>query len=332
VDLLDQIRQKGDEFDIEVAGCRLHLSNLERVMWPATSKRPSVTKRDLIDYYARVAEFMVPHLRDRPLGFVQYPKGLGTQRKFNRHWLGVIPEWIRRVEIFSIDKREATEHLIIEDLPSLLWFAQISVFELHPWYSRVTLERGLGEDFSSSEAAIDASVLNYPDFLVIDLDPNIASPDSAWDKTVEAALVVRTMLDGLSLRSYVKTSGKSGIHIFIPIKRIYDYDSVRALARTIGEAATGEAPGLITLELRTAHRPEKVFFDYNQNVRAKTLVAPFSTREAAGAPVSMPVAWEQLQRVKPEEFHLRNVPALLDKDGDKWADILEEPQEFRFRG
>ena len=190
-----------------------------------------------------------------------------------------------------------------------------------------------------SEAALDASVLNYPDFMIFDLDPYIYSGREAageepefnkrgWEKTVALALSLKDMLDQLRLSSFVKTSGKTGVHVYVPILRHYDYDSVRAATQTIGRFLIQQHPKDVTMEWDTSKRRGKVFFDANQNTRGKTLAAQYSLRPTPWAGVSTPVAWSELAKLDPTSLNLRSVPARLAAQGDPWSDILSRKNDL----
>jgi bifunctional non-homologous end joining protein LigD len=333
--VLAQLEEGRDEILLQVGSWEVKLTSLSKVLWPAHGDVPAVTKRDLVAYFAKVSGWMLPHLRDRPLSLVRLPDGLDGQRFFQKHWDQSLPPFVDRVDIWSSHNDRAGEYILCNNLPTLLWLGQNSVLEIHPWYSRIDPSPdapGLPSDFSSSEAALSESVLNYPDFIVFDLDPYIYSgregkgeePElnrKAFEATVEVAQALKGSLDALKLRAFLKTSGKTGLHVYLPIERSLAFDVVRTVAETFGRHLMKEMPDKITMEWSVAKRPGKVFFDHNQNVRGKTLVSLLSPRPAPGAPVSFPIRWEDLGKVYPADFHVGNVPALLEARGDDWADI-----------
>jgi bifunctional non-homologous end joining protein LigD len=195
-------------------------------------------------------------------------------------------------------------------------------------------------EFGGSRASIEASVLNYPDYMIFDLDPYIYSGKEGkgeepeynkrgWAKTVEIALSLKQLLDQLKLSSFVKTSGKTGIHVYVPILRHYDYDAVRVATQTIGRFLLQQHPKDLTLEWDTSKRRGKVFFDANQNTRGKTLAAQYSLRPTAWAGVSTPVLWSELPNVDPVALNLRSVPDRLASRGDPWAGILGRKNDLR---
>jgi bifunctional non-homologous end joining protein LigD len=260
---------------------------------------------------------------------------------YQKHWEKP-PEYARTVRIYSSHNEGDGEYLICDNLPTLLFLAQMGGLELHPWFSRVDPApdaRGRSLTFSGSEANLEKSVLNYPDFVIFDLDPYLYSgkegkgeePElhrKAFKRTRELALRLREMLGRLGLEIFVKTSGRTGLHLYLPILRKLDYDSVRHIAETIGRHALQEWPDEVTLEWSVERRTGKIFFDYNQNTRGKSLASIFSPRRHPLGTVSMPVDWGHLERVYPTDFTLRTVPGILEAEGDPWAGILAAKQDL----
>lgn len=339
--ILDQLASPKKELEIVVAGENIRFSSLDKVLWPAYKDHAAVTKRDLAMYYAKVAPYILPHLKDRPVAFVRCPDGIGGEHFFQKHWEKGLPEFVEEVPIWSSSNSRSSKYLMVNNLPTLIWLAQIAILEIHPWYSRFSREpdgRDLPVDTATNEAALDASVLNYPDFMVVDLDPNIRSGEekgyepelneAAFAMTVQVALRFKEMLDDLKLTGYLKTSGKTGLHVYIPIERNLTYDVVRTLCETIGRHLLSEMPDQVTMEWKVSKRPEMIFFDHNQNVRGKTLVSIYSPRPAPGAPVSFPVDWNHLTNIYPMEFTVHSAPGVLANVGDRWKDILARKQDL----
>jgi len=229
------------------------------------------------------------------------------------------------------------------NLPTLLWLGQLADLELHTWYSRVSPEpdgHHLSTEFAGSVENIDRSLLNFPDFMVFDLDPYIYSgreakgdePElnrKAFAKTCEVALWLKELLDSLSLSSFVKTSGRTGLHIYVPILRWLDYDAVRSACQTIGTFLLRQHPREVTMEWMVEKRTGKVFFDHNQNARGKTLASVYSPRPLAEATVSMPLRWHEVGKVYPTEFTILTTPDRLRQVGDLWAGILDAKHDLK---
>ena len=340
-DVLDQLATRKPQLVLNVEGHQLSATNLEKTLWPGEAGNRPLTKRDLLRYMARVSPWLLPHLAGRPLFVTRYPEGVTGKSFYQKHWDNP-PEFVRTVSIYSSHTEGDSEYVIAENLPTLLWLSQMAGLELHPWFSRVDGGpdvRGKGKKFSGSEETLDRSVLNYPDFVVFDLDPYQYSgregkgeePElhrEAFKRTRELALRLRELLAGLGLQTFVKTSGRTGLHLYLPILRKFDYDSVRSIAETIGRYALQQWPKDVTLEWAVERRTGKIFFDYNQNVRGKSLASIFSPRRHPLGTVSMPVSWEELEKVYPTDFTLRTAPDLLEKRGDPWAGILSAKQDL----
>ncbi len=341
--ILEQLDSRATRLDLDVGGARIRLTNLDRVYWPAAGPRsPAVTKRDLLRYLARVGRFMLPHLRDRPLTMIRMPEGINGERFFQKHWEQPLPEFVETVTVFSETKDDQHRYLLANNLPTLLWLGQIGTLEFHIWHSRARPGPDTPEgrtDYASSLAALEASVLNYPDYLVFDIDPYIYSGKEAKGAEPElnkkgfavgkrVAFWLRALLREMGLEAVIKTSGKTGLHMFVPIERTVTFDEARHICESVGRHVMRAHPRDITMEWAVEKRTGKIFIDYNMNVRGKTLNVAYSPRGVPGTPVSMPVTWEELEAAEPMDFTLNNVPARLEKRGDRWHDVLELKQSL----
>ena len=336
--VLRQLEDRRTTVQLAVGGARIKLTNLDRVYWPADRKlgQPALTKRDFLRYLARVSHFMLPHLADRPLTMIRMPEGIEGQRFFQKHWDQPRPEFVKTVTVFSESKDEKQDDLLCNDLPTLLWLGQSGTLEFHVWHSRTKPgpdAKGLGTDFSSSLEALEQSVANYPDYLVFDIDPYIysgkeahgAEPElnvKAFEKGKEVAFRLRELLNGMGLEPIVKTSGKTGLHVFVPIERTITFDAARQVCEMVGRHLLRQYPKDITMDWKVEKRTGKIFIDYNMNVRGKTLNVAYSPRGVPGAPVSLPLAWEELEKAYPLDFRITDVPERLEKSGDRWQNAL----------
>lgn len=340
--VLGQLAGTGSRLDLAVHGARLRLTNLDRVYWPASHAGPEITKRDFIRYLAAVSRFMLPHLKDRPLTMIRMPEGIGGERFYQKHWEQELPEYVETIPIFSDHRGGSDRYILVNNLPTLLWLGQNGTLEFHVWHSRANVEAdgvGAGSDYASSREALERSALNYPDFLVFDIDPYIYSGKEGKGEEPElnekgfatgkkVAFWLRALLQEMGLRAIVKTSGKTGLHVFVPIERTVTFDTVRAICERVGTHVLKAHPKEVTLEWSTTKRTGKIFIDYNMNVRGKTLAAAYSPRGSAGAPVSMPLTWDELERARPEDFTVTSVIARLEKAGDRWHDWLSTKQNL----
>jgi bifunctional non-homologous end joining protein LigD len=327
------------------------LSNLDKVYWPKTSEHPELTKADLIEYYNKVSDYILTYLKDRPLSLSRYPEGITGKHFFHKNWGDKEkPEFVNTVQVYSKSTGNINDHLVCNNKDALLWIANLGCIEMHPWYSRIkdyTACKDIAEGYSSSyspPAAVnilneEKCGLNYPDFIVFDLDPYIYSGEekeegepayniNSFKAAVEVAYNLKDLLDMLTINSYVKTSGKTGLHIFVPINNRYSFDQTRRFAETIGKMLVRRYPQKVTMEWDTDKRKGKVFFDHNQNSIGKTIASVFSVRPTISATVSMPIKWEELQSILPTDFTILNAFEEIKKSEDAWKHILEKKQDL----
>jgi bifunctional non-homologous end joining protein LigD len=311
-------------------------SNLGKVYWDKTSEHPEFTKRNLLDYYDKISVHILHYLKDRPISLSRYPDGIKGKHFYHKHWDQKKPEYVKTVQVYSESRNDNINYLVCNNKETLLWIANLGCIEMHPWYSRVN-------DFSAcKEGSVlveDKCGLDFPDFIVFDLDPYIysgaeskgAEPEynvKGFKAAVDVAYYLKELFDQLKIKSYVKTSGKTGLHIFVPIKNSYSFSLTRKFAETIGKMLLTRYPQKITMEWDTRKRKGKVFFDHNQNARGKTIASIFSARPTISATVSMPLRWEKLQSIVPTDFTILNVPEVIRKTGDAWKDILDQKQDL----
>ncbi len=286
---------------VNVDGKQVALSNLDKILWP----EEGYTKGDLIDYYAKIAPYILPHLQDRPLVFTRYPDGIKGKSFYQKNAPAYLPEWIETLPWKFED--DVQKHLIMaRKKADLVWLANQAVIEIHPWFSR-------------------PGTIDYPDFVVFDLDP---SAGSTFEQVVTIAKVLKQILDELKLKSYLKTSGAEGLHIYVPLVNQYAYSELRDFSGKIAGMACLLLPEIATIERNVKKRGTRVYVDFMQNVLGKTLCAPYSVRPRAGATVSTPLKWEEIDTIKPSDFNIRNIFARLDKVGDLFAPVLTEFQSL----
>jgi bifunctional non-homologous end joining protein LigD len=343
-EVVAQLENAKTAFTLAVGPHRIRLTHLDRVYWPENPalEQPALTKRDLLRYFAQVAPFILPHLADRPLTMIRMPDGIRGQRFFQKHWEQERPDFVESITVFSGHKDERHEYLLCNNLPTLLWLAQSGTLEFHVWHSRAKPgpdASSKGTAYATSLESLEASVLNYPDYVLFDIDPYIysgkeaagAEPELnkvAFEKGKEVAFWLRELLLSMSLESIVKTSGKTGLHVFVPIRRTLDFDAARHVSELVGRHLMRLHPKDITLEWSVPKRTGKIFMDYNMNVRGKTLNVAYSPRGEPGAPVSMPLTWEELAGAHPLDFRITNAAERLRETGDRWRDSLERKQDL----
>jgi bifunctional non-homologous end joining protein LigD len=343
--VLQQLADPKESLQLTVQGERISLTNLNKVLWPEdkTLNQPALTKRDLLRYLVRVSPHMLPHLADRPLTMIRMPDGIQGERFFQKHWGWASPSFVEKITVFSDSKSENHEYLVCNNLATLLWLGQAGTLEFHVWHSRANPEpeaRGASTNYAGSIENMESSILNFPDYLVFDIDPYIysgreargAEPElnsPAFEKAKQVAFWLKQILDSMALRSIVKTSGKTGLHVFVPIKRTLDFASTRGACETIGRHLLRQHPHDITMEWSVKKRTGKIFMDYNMNVRSKTLNVAYSPRGVPGAPVSMPLTWEELAAAHPLQFRMWNIFERMENQGDVWQDALTEKADLR---
>jgi bifunctional non-homologous end joining protein LigD len=342
--IVAQLASSRKDFPLVVGPHRIRLTHLDKVYWPADQalQQPAMTKRDLLRYLAQVSPHILRHLADRPLTMIRMPEGIQGHRFFQKHWDQERPEFVETITVFSEHKDEKHDYLLCNNLPTLLWLAQLGTLEFHVWHSRARPgpdAQGRGTEYASSLEALEASVLDCPDYLVFDLDPYIYSgkeapgdePElntAAFEKGKEVAFRLRELLQSMSLEAIVKTSGKTGLHVFVPIRRTLGFDKAREVCELVGRHLMRKHPKDITMEWSVPKRTGKIFLDYNMNVRGKTLNVAYSPRGAAGAPVSMPLTWDELAGAHPLDFRIANAAERLAETGDRWRDALKSKQDL----
>jgi bifunctional non-homologous end joining protein LigD len=312
-------------------------SHLKKEFWKATKDHPAITKGDLIDYYDKMSIYLLPFLQDRPLSLSRYPDGIYGKAFYQKDWKFDKPTYVKTVQIYSeSNDDEKINYIVCNNNETLLWLVNLGCIEIHPWNSRVN-------DYSQcnkiDKIETQECGLNYPDFIVFDLDPyiNIDNENSskepiyslkAFKQTVEVAYSLRDIFDELNIRSFVKTSGKTGLHIFLPIINLYSFKQSREFAKIISQILKKRMPGKITTEWKTTDRKGMVFFDYNQNSLGKTLASIFSARPIENAPVSVPLKWEELSDIIPTDFTITTVPDIYKRKINPWKDILSYRQNL----
>jgi len=342
--ILGQLDKAKSSLTLAVGQHYIKVTHLDRVYWPADPalKQPALTKRELLRYFVQVSPYMLPHLADRPLTMIRMPDGIQGQRFYQKHWHQELPPYAETITVFSDHKDESHEYLLCNNLPTLLWLAQSGTLEFHVWHSRAKLApdaKSKETDYASSLETLERSVLNYPDYVVFDIDPYIYSGKEApgeepelntvaFEKGKEVAFRLRELLNGMGLEPIVKTSGKTGLHVFLPIRRTIDFDTARQVSEFVGRHLMRLHPKDITLEWSVPKRTGKIFMDYNMNVRGKTLNVAYSPRGAPGAPVSMPLTWEELARAHPLDFRITNAAERLAQRGDRWNEALSQKQSL----
>lgn len=281
---------------------KLKLTNLSKPLWPDDN----ITKADFIKYYVQVAPVILPHLKDRPMVFTRYPDGIYGKAFYQKNVPDYAPKWLKTFKIES-DEGNITEYVLINDVKSLIWAANQASLELHPWLSRT-------------------SSLENPDYIIFDLDP---MENTDFEDVRKVALALKDLLDMEGLISFPKTSGSTGIQIYVPIASKYTYEQVREFAKLFCLVIERTFPEITTTERNVSKREGKMYLDYLQNVKGKTIVAPYSPRPKKGAPVSCPLTWTELEQgVTIDMFTIKNMPERIKQKGDIFEGVLTIKQNI----
>ena len=283
---------------LAIEGKEVRLTNLKKIFWPELG----LTKGDLLQYYAAVADVLLPHIRNRAMVMKRYPNGAAGDFFFMKRAPEPRPAWI---EICSIDhgSKGVIDFPVIQDLAALMWVVNLGCIDLNQWYAT-------------------CDDVDRPDYMHFDLDPGAGTP---FERVIETAQVVHEALDTLRMPSVVKTTGSKGLHVYVPIVRGPEQKQVWTFAKALAHELALRNPALITAEYRVANRPKgRVLVDYNQNRWGSTLASIYSVRPRPDATVSTPVTWKEIDKgVRIEEFTVMNVPARIARVGDLWKPLLQ---------
>jgi bifunctional non-homologous end joining protein LigD len=278
---------------------KVSFSNLDKVLYP----KLKITKAQFIEYYIKIAPKMLPFLAERPLVLTRYPNGVDKEGFYEKDAPQGMPNWVKTVKLYSETAKRNVNYILCNDLDTLIWLANLVAIEIHMPLSR-----------------LDAR--EKPDFAFFDIDPE---PPATYEDASTVALSLKEKLDQLGLKSYVKTSGKKGLHVLIPILREPTFKETRAFVHQIGQQLAKEME-IVVSEFIDTKKPNKVFVDYTQNSHGRTMVCPYSLRGTPEATVSTPLDWSDVKKkIKPAEFTIFSVPSLKK---DPWKDIFENRQKL----
>ncbi len=279
---------------------RVRLSNLDKILYPTAG----ITKREVLMYYIRAAPRMLPFLAGRPLTMHRFPEGVDAEGFFEKDAPEGTPSWVERFTWWSETADRNVHFILCNNLDTLIWMANLASLEIHATLSV-------------------AASYTSPDFMLFDIDPE---PPLTFEAVIEAAHIVRERLVDHGLEPYVKTSGKKGVHVVVPLVPGYTFPQVQEFAHRIGREIARDIPHIVS-EFPHSRDPGTVFIDYLQNAHGKTMAAPYSLRATPGATVSAPVRWEDLRKgVRPEDFNIRTV---LSAHDEPWREILDHRQTIR---
>lgn len=285
-----------EKSEVQIGKQKVELSNLSKVFWP----KEGYTKGDLINYYKEVAPVLLPHLKDRPESLLRYPDGVQGEKFFQKNTSNLVAKWIKKTKVHSNSGNKTVEYLLCQDEASLLYMINLGCIDLNPWNSRI-------------------KHLEKPDYLIIDLDPE----DISFAHVVEVAKEFGKLLEKLHIPGYPKTTGATGIHIYIPLGAQYSYDLARKFAELLCVQVHAKLPEITSMERSPDKRQGKVYLDYLQNSKGQTLASVYSVRAQPGATVSAPLEWNELtSKLHPSQFTIKNIPNRIQKKGDLFKGVL----------
>ncbi|WP_018133289.1 non-homologous end-joining DNA ligase [Effusibacillus pohliae] len=276
----------------------VRVTNLGKLLWPEAG----ITKADYIQYVIDMAPCLIRHLQDRPLTVVRFPHGIHADSFYQKNAPKDTPEWVQTFAVYSKESKRDIHYILANNTATLIWLANQACIELHPWYSKIQNP-------------------DSPTNIAIDLDPTV--PD--FEKVRKVAFCIKEILDNLRFPSYPKTSGATGLQIFIPLRSGFTFRETRVITEFIARYMANRYPDLVTIERLVKDRGDKVYVDYLQHAPGKTLVGAYSPRPVPDATVSAPVTWEELvQGAVPEDFTIRTMPERVKKVGDLFAPMEQE--------
>ena len=281
---------------IKINGKELKFTNLDKIYWP----KEKITKRDMLNYYYSIMPFILPYMKDRPQSLNRHPNGINKPNFYQKNVEGKVADWIKTYAYKSESDGEKKKFLVCADEATLMYIANLGCIELNPWHSRVQSP-------------------DNPDWCVIDLDPD----ENPFDQVIETALSIKKILDDAGIAAYCKTSGATGIHIYIPLGGKYSYGQSNLLAQLVLNIAHEQMPSFTSIERAPAKRKKKIYLDFLQNSHIQTIAAPYSLRPRPGATVSTPLHWDELRKgLTPQDFTIKNIYRRLKNEGDLFKDVL----------
>jgi bifunctional non-homologous end joining protein LigD len=288
--------RKNDSEEKKVDGHTLSFSNVSKVYWP----QEQFTKGDLIEYYTKIADYMLPYLKDRPESLNRHPNGIDGEHFFQKDMGDQIPSWIKTKEIHSESNDKNIRYLLCQNKATLLYMANLGCIEINPWNARI-------------------QKIDKPDYIIIDLDPG----ENTFDDVIHTALITKKILDKAGINGYCKTSGASGLHIYIPLGAKYTFEQGKNFAHVIVQLVHEQLPELTSLERSTKERKKKIYLDYLQNRSGQTIAAPYSVRPKEGATVSTPLEWKEVKKgLHPSQFTIKTIFKRLEQKGDLFKGVL----------
>lgn len=293
----EQSHRFENDSDLKIGKITLHLTNQNKIYFP----EDSISKGEIISYYNEIAEFILPYLKDRPQSLNRFPNGIHGESFFHKDMdVKKIPSWLKTYATRTESNNENIDYLLCNDKATLLYMANLGCIEINPWNSTI-------------------KHVENPDWMVIDLDPEKID----FKEVIKAALEVKNVFDEINVASYCKTSGATGLHIYVPLAAKYTHNTVRGFAELIAYTVNVRLPDTTSIERSLQKRQHRVYIDFLQNSIGQTLTAPYSVRPQPGATVSTPLEWDEVnEKLTPQQFTIKNIFDRIAQKGDLWKPVL----------
>jgi len=293
-------KEAAKEQEVSFGKIKVKTTNLNKLFWPDEG----ITKGMVIDYYQQVADYILPYLKDRPQSLKRNPNGIADKGFFHKDAGDEAPSWVKSIEVYSESSKKNVDYIICNDRPTLAYLNNLGCIELNPWNSTT-------------------KALDKPDYMIIDIDP---SDKNTFEQVIETANVFKQLLDKAGAESFCKTSGSTGLHIYVPVGKKYLYEEVKDFAFALCVKTNEQLPKFTSMERSLAKRGNKnIYLDYLQNRRGQTIASVYSLRPKAGATVSTPLQWSEVKTgLKLSDFNIQTVPERINKTGDIFSGVLKK--------
>jgi bifunctional non-homologous end joining protein LigD len=295
---------KENERIVEIDGHELKLTNQNKIFWP----QEKYTKGDVIAHYNKISDYILPYLIDRPQSLKRNPGGVEDKGFYHKDAGDKAPHWVKSEEVYSESGNKTIDYIICNDKATLIYLANLGCIELNPWNSKIQKP-------------------DNPDYLIMDIDP---SEKNTFNQVIDVALVIKDILDKAGCTCYCKTSGATGMHVYIPLQGRYTYDQARPFSEIIANLTHEQLPDFTTVERPLNQRKGRIYIDFLQNRRGQTLSSVYSIRPVPGASVSTPLKWKEVKHgLTPLDFTIKTIHKRLDKVGDLFANVLTDKNDLR---
>lgn len=289
---------------LSVNGHDVKLTNQQKVYWP----KEGITKGQVLNYYNKISKLILPYLKDRPQSLKRNPNGITDKGFYHKDAGDAAPDWVDHIELYSESTDKHINYILCNNKATLLYLNNLGCIEINPWNSRT-------------------KHLDKPDYLIMDIDP---SDKSSFQDVVDTALIIKEILDKANATAYCKTSGATGLHVYVPLGAAYDYDQARSFAEIIAMLAQSQLPTTTTLERSLSKRRGRIYIDYLQNSRGQTLSSVYSIRPVPGASISTPLEWREVKPgLHPSQFNIHNIEKRLARVGDLFDGVLKKKLNLR---